>query len=400
MINKTPNNKLRALRTVNLMIWQNGSDLNSVYMKTDENYISNPMQLKLKPEELERTIFQTIDDLGYIALKPFWSSLSDPLYSSSNGILKQEFEKFTEDLISKGSELYNLLINEPELGKYISQINELPDDSSICVLTDCGFLPLEILYPLPYDKNWPNSKKDKHKIQHAKLWGNRFQIEYQRFARDKDRKSLSVKEHQNSNTFVSLNLNPTIDKSFINRPYKPIESHILFYKTRLKKKGIGEYFINGDEIKNVLLSDYRATILYLYCHGRCDYSGWTLKKEELELDVNNSLTPSFFDNTSNRFLGAPIVFLNSCSSGVRTPFSYQNFYSKFMEKRSLGVVGTILPMPASFASAFAQRLIGDYIDKKGTIAENLMRLRRELLAKGNLLGLFYILLCPLHAEIK
>jgi hypothetical protein len=71
-----------------------------------------------------------------------------------------------------------------------------------------------------------------------------------------------------------------------------------------------------------------------------------------------------------------------------------------MEKHALGVLGTTLPMPATFAAAFALKLIDNYVNYKSipvTIGNVLWSLRRDLIKKGNPLCLFYTLQCPLNA---
>jgi hypothetical protein len=151
-------------------------------------------------------------------------------------------------------------------------------------------------------------------------------------------------------------------------------------------------------IKKLLLSNSRANVIYLYCHGRSDDPFDKGGGEQLELDENTIIEPSFFDYGQNKYRRGPIVILNSCSSGAYSPISFSNFYSELMKRRALGVIGTTIPMPATFASAFGQRLIRDYLKGDKAIGEVLLNLRKDLLANNNPLGLFYVLQCPWHVK--
>jgi hypothetical protein len=207
-----------------------------------------------------------------------------------------------------------------------------------------------------------------------------------------------VAEHRKGKNLVSLNLNPTIDEDFKELPYSPIREHRNFYQNELRKNKLGQLRVGGEAIKKNLLSKSRANVIYLYCHGRSDdpYDGGG--GEQLELDRDDVIEPDFFNYGENKYLRGPIVILNSCSSGAYSPLSFSTFHSQLLKRGALGVIGTTLPMPAAFASAFGQRLIREYITGGKTIGEVLLRLRKELLALRNPLGLFYALQCPSHVR--
>ena len=61
----------------------------------------------------------------------------------------------------------------------------------------------------------------------------------------------------------------------------------------------------------------------------------------------------------------------------------------------MGIIGTTIEIPATFAAAFGRKLIEAYLDgiPIGTVV---YKLRRELLDRSNPLGLFYSLQCPFY----
>src|SRR6185295_11025550 len=115
---------------------------------------------------------------------------------------------------------------------------------------------------------------------------------------------------------------------------------------------------------------------------------------KLDLDAKTSIDPIIINNDS-KFLRGPIVILNSCSSGAVSPLSFSSFLSTFKDKRAIGVVATSFQMPASFAAAFGQQLLKEYL-RGVSIGDALIKLRRDLLRLHNPLGMFYSLQCPMH----
>lgn len=61
----------------------------------------------------------------------------------------------------------------------------------------------------------------------------------------------------------------------------------------------------------------------------------------------------------------------------------------------MGIIGTSIEMPITFGAAFGCRLLEEYI-KGVPLGVAIYALRRELVDKGNPLGLFYSLQCPIE----
>ncbi|HEX8162883.1 MAG TPA: hypothetical protein VF538_13515 [Pyrinomonadaceae bacterium] len=398
MSEATERRALPPLRTANLTIWAEGAELRAHYKNNKTLERSKPaLKLNIHLGMLGDKFLKIRDKLSDIATRGIWSELSDPL-APSPGVSYEIFKGFTETVVSEGAALYKQLISEPELGPYIKKINDLPPGSSISIETDCALLPWEILYPYEFNTGLPKGIKSGIKIVPEKMWGNRFIIEYFISPRNGSSGVPPVEEHESGRSFVSLNVNPTIDGLFEGLQYKPVKKHKSFFNSHLRRKKIGELNMNGEAIKRMLLSDTAANIIYLYCHGKSDDPYEKGGGEQLELDQDDVIEPAFFDYGSNKYLRGPIVILNSCSSGAYSPLSFSTFHAQLIKRRALGVIGTTLPMPATFACAFGQQMIQNYLKGDETIGEVLLRLRRELSAQNNPLGLFYVLQCPSHVK--
>ena len=61
----------------------------------------------------------------------------------------------------------------------------------------------------------------------------------------------------------------------------------------------------------------------------------------------------------------------------------------------MGIIGTTIEIPATFAAAFGRKLIEAYL-KGIPIGTAIYKLRRELLDRDNPLGMFYSLQCPFY----
>lgn len=389
---------LPPLRTANLAVWTEGYELRAHFRNNETFETSRPaLRLNVKLGMLGDRLVKIRNKLSDIATRGIWSELEDP-FSPPPDQVQEVFTSFMEIVVSEGAALYKQLVDEPELGPYIRKINELKPGSSITVETDCALFPWEILYPHEFNVGLPKNVKAGIEIDAANLWGNKFLIDYIIAPRNGSPGVPPVAKHCSGKNLISLNLNPTIDEDFEQLPYRPVKEHRKFYEAELRKHGLGQWKVGGEAIKKNLLSKSKANIIYLYCHGKSDdpYDGGG--GEQLELDKDHIIEPEFFDYGDNKYLRGPIVILNSCSSGAYSPFSFSTFHSQLVKRGALGVIGTTLPMPATFASAFGQRLIREYIKSGKTIGEVLLDLRMELIAQRNPLGLFYALQCPSHVK--
>jgi len=316
-----------------------------------------------------------------------WAGLSDPLAQPSNPTTAEEFADAVERVVTEGSTLYQQL---SELGfrTILEKINStLRERDRLTIHTDSAFLPWEILYPYEYNKQWK-----KKKLLREELWGYKFLTSHVLLpTMDEGGWEPPLVEHQSGPVFISLNLNKTIEEAFAKRSFKPIDFHRQFFQSKLANRG--ELLDDPDRIMELLLApDNQATIIYLYCHGQStslvDPTG-----DQLELASGTFITPAFLDKT--KYQRGPIVMLNSCSSAATSPLSFSSFHKKFRGKRAMGIIGTTIQIPATFAAAFGSKLIEAYLDGI-PLGRAIYELRRELLDRNNPLGMFYSLQCPYY----
>jgi len=61
----------------------------------------------------------------------------------------------------------------------------------------------------------------------------------------------------------------------------------------------------------------------------------------------------------------------------------------------MGIIGTTILIPATFAAAFGKKIIEAYLDGI-PVGKAIYELRKELLRRNNPLGMFYSLQCPFY----
>jgi len=86
----------------------------------------------------------------------------------------------------------------------------------------------------------------------------------------------------------------------------------------------------------------------------------------------------------------PIVFLNVCQSAELLPSLSTGLVNTFLQHDAAAVVSTACPMPAVFASAFAEQVFNALFGGND-IGTALWKARRCFLESGNPLGLAYTL---------
>lgn len=390
------------LRDVQLNVWTSGDGFkaNYTFYGPDGQETSDPeIDLGFDRGMLKQLLDSIETALAEASQNGLWSELENPIGPPPTEGARRRYEALLEAVASEGASLHRQLANIHLFDEFLRKVDALHDGSRITVQTEGAILPWEILYPLPFNKESPT----KQKVDRSKFWGCRFEIE-QMVLRKGKTTDWKVKDHQSVKAFVNLNLNPRIDLELSESPfpsrYKPLEEHENFYTLRLGEEK-GDMKVTGEQIKRAVLSQSKATVIYLYCHGRSADSKY---KEALEVADKVFIDPDTVAFEPYKYTCGPLLILNSCSSGAYSPLSLTNFYSEFKDKRAMGVIGTMMPMPATFAAAFGIRLIDDYVNYKGEqpspIGGVLRNLRRELMELGNPLGLFYVLQCPLHATAK
>lgn len=371
-----------------LYVWMDGGEVKASCQIPGRRWMS-PMGVRVG--KTSETLVEKVASIKNV-LPPektrIWKGLSDPLAPPANEVIAQEFEACLERVATTGWELYSGL-SDGGLKAILENINAMPDGSLLNVHTDCAFFPWEMLYPSPYSALLERELRPP--LERAEFWGYRFIISYNLLPSGSEGWEPPTAEHASGPPFVSLNLNPTIDGDFKLSDFKPIAYHRQFFADALSARG--NLLDRGRAItRNLLADDNRSTIIYLYCHGS-SYVPFGSGEEMLTLDAETSINPGALRVKPNRYLRGPVVILNSCSSAAQSPLSFSSFHGTFREKGAMGVIGTTIQIPGTFAAAFGRRLIEAYLDGV-PLGAAVYRLRRELLDLGNPLGLFYSLQCP------
>ena len=380
---------LKQPKRANLNIWLDGANV-LASCSIEGGWQSNFVHLKADRPTMANLLMQIKDILPSNTID-VWSELADPLAAPQNDFVVGELRKCMESTVSGGSSLYHEL-SACGLKTILNRVNSLPDGSMLTINTDFAFFPWEILYPEEYSMYWSATLKAQRPFDVKKLWGYRFIIDYNMMPWEDEGWVPPVEEHKGGSPFISFNLNPTIEQSFINKQFHPIKFHQDFFQKRITSSS-GELLQIGAAIQDKLVAvDNAATIIYLYCHGSSSIPFRENSQELLELDAHIQIPPNAL-NFAATYLRGPIVFLNSCLSGMQSPLSFSSFHKTFRQKRALGIIGTGIKIPGAFAAAFACRVIDVYLDSV-PLGEAMYHLRRELVDKGNPLALFYSLQCP------
>lgn len=323
-----------------------------------------------------------------------WAALADPLAEPAPGVVAKRFKQCMELTIEEGSKLYAELSGSG-LDKILSRLDRMPDGSRLRISTDCAFLPWEILYPEPFATGVPEQFRPAP-ADPLKLWGYRFVTSYTLLETGQTNVQWGELRaaHKNGRPYVSMNLNSTIEQAFAGRPFHPIQFHKDFCTSRLAGAHVGGVYDSpGDIYGQLYAPQQQPTLLYLYCHGRNTIPFAPGNLELLEIDTNVQIKPNDLSAAGAAYDRAPIVFLNSCTSGQPSPLSFSSFHSAFRARKAMGIIGTAIEMPATFGAAFGCELINRYLAGQ-PLGVVIYALRRELIERGNPLGLFYSLQCP------
>ncbi len=389
----------REKRDAELVLQNQGNTLMVYYSDKRGNQIFKALPT-MTLTGLANCLTKIQERLTPVATDIVWSAIDDPgdLPTPKN---KATLVDFNERVATAGYVLYHTLSQDEVLQQILGWIESLESGCRISIKTNSAFLPWEILYSKAFDREFPTNRKILEPVEPPRFWGYRFTIECLLFGNG----NVPVEAHCSGSSFVSFNLDPTIDDGFEQSVYKPIGEQTKVAND-MKRGQIGvDLRTTSDEIKEMLQAEaYPATLIYLFCHGQSDRPFQPDQTERLQLAKGVFIDPNFLAK-SKPFQFGPIVFLNSCSSGAFSPISFSNFLSAFREKNAVGLLTTSFPVPATFAAAFGLEVINQYLTKRDVILGDLLRnLRRKLLDEGNPCGLFYSLQCPMelraHTDIQ
>ncbi|MFE5713429.1 hypothetical protein ACFQ7J_21765 [Streptomyces sp. NPDC056501] len=147
-------------------------------------------------------------------------------------------------------------------------------------------------------------------------------------------------------------------------------------------------------------------LVEFYCHGKGDPTD-----QWLEVGDGQKIYPSQIvtwhrstwaprdTHHSHWEQTTPLVLLNGCHTTAMTPQSPVNFVDVFAAVHAAGVVGTEISLLQPMAGEAVELLLHHFHSEQHRMGEALRRMRHDLLAKGNLLGLAYTAYCSADLQL-
>jgi hypothetical protein len=271
---------------------------------------------------------------------------------------------------------------------------KVPDGAVLTITTDRVFLPWELLTPQKWGKRWTAGQRAKQPLQPMLFWGARFAIETT--SRRVPLGERALAHLRSAPRRVSVNVNPDISVQELDDARQPQPLHQQWAARLAQASALdGQLNATCDPMREVLQNaQHQASLIYLYCHGQSaqPFGG---SDERLVLDEGCPLAPGDLSGDAD-YAGAPIVFLNACDSGTPSPLAFASFLREFCQRGAIGLIATTNAVPITFAAHFGPQLVDRYLHCEGPLAEMLRQLRREHLARGNPVPLFYTLQCKLN----
>lgn len=342
-------------------------------------------------------IARKMDD---VAKDPVWNLLSEPLKPTP-----KEARGLSEPLAkaaAAGSELHEWLAESAGMKDILGRIDSLEPGSRIMVHSDGVAIPWETIYPKRY--RFHQSDGDHlEAVDIAKFWGYRFEFEtilspgkHELPEGDIDR----IEQHRKAERKLTAVLNGDIDREMVWKAAPPVDFQLGAFKNACGG-ALAEMQLKDTCAEARMLVDSLPTFgsfVYFYCHGSAEKP---FEPEAAVLQINGECRIEVSDvSYEATFTDAPIVFLNSCSSGPLASVSFDSFCSRFLHKGALGLITTSFAVPAPFAARFGCDLILRYMNAEGTLGELLLDMRKKALENRIPIGLFYMLRGPSEVSLK
>lgn len=376
-----------------LCITQEAGDLIVSYCNMASNFSRQKTLKKLTLSTLTPTLKTVQGLVQATATSQIWRQIPNPFAFSATDSQKRALADAMRRVAQGGWELWVRLGQDEDLVPILRDLDGLPPGSRITIVTDCAFVPWEIVYPENIVLWDDTADAARHPVKPMLFWGARYII--QSTLPEESDIAAEKLVHSSAASGALLCLNPSIDDKFEEVGEKPSASHRRWADELRKATGLVIEPLDPQSAVQTLLRTRQASkYIYVFCHGR----GGEAEAIELGDGVDYVVRPADLHGTAP-FEGRPIVFLNSCSSGAYEPLSLTNFYQEFRDpKRVLGLIGTSFPVPAMTAASIGQRVMQEYLLGKADIGNILYDARKQLVENSVPIGLFYTLHCPADAR--
>lgn len=365
-----------------LTLTREGDALRAGYANLTSQLDQSGTLPQLTPASLSEALKALQNAVATIPGDPIWLSLNNPFEKTPNAGQSRTLDEMFLTLAKAGWALWNTLTADPALAPMLKDIDRLPLESRLAVLTNSVFIPWELIYP---------ENPELQQVKPALFWGARYLIQATQLGASA---AAEKREHQNAAIGASLWVNPAIDKDFTAKGLTPAASHHDWAIKALKPLAIPWDESDPITARTRLIRPQQGEVykwIYVFCHGR---SSGVSQEVDLGSVPPAPITPNTLLNTPP-FVGRPIIFLNACSSGAASPLALVDFYTAFRDsKKALGLVGTSFPVPTTTAAAIGQEVSRLYLSGSHDLASALFAVRRDLIDRRIPIGLFYTLHAP------
>jgi hypothetical protein len=368
------------------------------YRHGDENFTD-----EFQAESLDATRIQSLLKRIHADLRPLyddedmWLHFDGTLPDSEEerSIVGQALSKACDRMALAGSRMNEELRSDPRIAQALDYIEmNARAGARLSISTDNTFLPWELLYP-EHRSALLGDEPDRP-ADTLKFWGARFAIETQQ--RGIGELSRLRREHLSHAPKVTMNLNPSIKITGEAPERQPMAVHRAWGNALAERGRLDGIQATCKEMRPVLRdAATAATLIYVYCHGNAPDALGSGADENLALDANCVLEPRDL-RARPMYRAAPIVFLNSCKAGVSSPLTLSNFLREFRLRGALGMIATSYSVPVAYGARLGREIVGCYLDRLGSLADELLKLRQQRLRDaGDPVPLLYTLQCHLDA---
>lgn len=156
--------------------------------------------------------------------------------------------------------------------------------------------------------------------------------------------------------------------------------------------GRGELAESREEFRDLVKAG-SAHLVYLYCHGGVSVRDGTPYLVLGPPDSDGLDTTYLMDEKIvwGEPPPRPVVFINGCHTTALGPDQLMDLVGGFVERaNALGVLGTEVTVFEPLACAFAEQMLGEFLDGGMSIGAAVRRARLGLLRAHNPLGLVYV----------
>ena len=300
-----------------------------------------------------------------------------------------------ESVALAGSILYDGLHEDQEIAKLLDYIDtQVPEKSVLTIGTAEVFLPWEILYSSSRPQNPTDEEKAADPVNRDLFWGARFAIETDLGGQWPTLPALRAR-HVEQGPRVSINVDPEITAAGA-AGFDARAVHRQWADDLKERKALEGMQDSCATIRPQLVAGAsEASLIYVFCHGAPANVAAGMPAELYLHGEACKVAPRDFKPAKN-FQNAPIIFLNSCYAGTSSPYVTNQFLRRFRELGALGTIATSFEVPTVFAASFAGAVVDAYMQREGSLAEEMRSLRKCYLDAMNPVPLLYTLQCALY----